>query len=264
MKGTRSTVGLACALACVFSGTETRAQEQGQAPESKDSMEQARTLVEAVLSESASGIDAELEEDLKAWARSVLGRAPGHDPAGGGPADGSPADSRIADGGAFVSGESVATGTATRPASAGVPAGNGTDEVIVFMSLSMPETSWRQWSRQAARIGTSMVLRGVSGGGLTSTVSRIAARRPQDGAGAGIDPRLFRLFRIGSVPAVAVVPGGVPACVSPGCSQDPPPAHDLVTGNIGLDGALEAIAREGGPGREAARRHLAVLRGETE
>ena len=259
MNGTRSTVALACALACVFSGTETRAQEQGLAPESKGSMEQARALVEAVLSESASGIDAELDEDLKAWARSVLGRAPSDDPERGDAATGS-----LANGSAFVSGESVITDAGTGPAISGVPRGEAIDEVIVFMSLSVPETSWRQWSRQAARIGTSMVLRGVSGGGLTSTVSRIAARRPQDGAGAGIDPRLFRLFRIGSVPAVAVVPGGVSACVSPGCSQDPPPPHDLVTGNIGLDGALEAIAREGGPGRDAARRHLAALRGETE
>jgi len=33
-----------------------------------------------------------------------------------------------------------------------------TAEVIVFASLSMPEASWRQWSRQAARIGTPLVL----------------------------------------------------------------------------------------------------------
>ena len=95
-------------------------------------------------------------------------------------------------------------------------------------------------------------------------MNRIAARSPQDGAGAVIDPRLFRLFRIGHVPAVAVVPGGVPPCESPGCSADAAPPHDLVSGNVGLDGALEAIAREGGPGRETARRHLAVLRGESE
>ena len=221
------------------------------------SRESVDALVEAVLSESASGTDAELDEDLKAWARSVLGRAPGHDPAGGSPADG-----RMADDSAFVPGESVATDTGARPAISGVLHGEAIDEVIVFMSLSVPETSWRQWSAQAARIGAPIVLRGVVKEGFAATVRAIKARDPQDGA--GIDPRLFRLFRIGSVPAVAVVPGGVPACVSPGCSQDPPPPHDLVTGNIRLDGALEAIAREGGPGRDAARRHLAVLRGQTE
>ena len=105
------------------------------------------------------------------------------------------------------------------------------------------------------------MLRGVVEGGLAATVRAIQGRGPQDGA--AIDPRLFRLFRIGSVPAVAVVPGGVPGCTSPGCSTDPRPSHDLVTGNTGLDGALEAIVREGGPGRETAMRHLAALRGET-
>ena len=47
------------------------------------------------------------------------------------------------------------------------------------------------------------------------------------------------------------LPGGVPPCKSRGCANDPPPPFDLVTGNIGLAAALEAIAAEGGPGRDA-------------
>ena len=81
-------------------------------------------------------------------------------------------------------------------------------------------------------------------------------------AGVAIDPRLFRLFGVERVPMVAVVPGGVPACASRGCSADSPPPHDIVGGNIGLVAALEAVADEGGPGREAARRFLVRLRGE--
>ena len=65
----------------------------------------------------------------------------------------------------------------------------------------------------------------------------------------------------GPLPAVAVVPGGVPPCKSRGCATDPAPPHDRIAGNIGLEAALEAIAAEGGPGRAAARRHLASLRG---
>ena len=178
-----------------------------------------------------------------AWAQTVIDRALTLGPAGSRP---------------LVPGESMA------PAEVRGFAGKGanTGEVLVFMSLAVPEPSWRQWSAQSARIGAPMVLRGVVEGGLAATVRAIQSRGPQDGA--AIDPRLFRLFRIGSVPAVAVVPGGVPACSSPGCSADAVPPHDLVTGNIGLDGALEAIAREDGPGRAIARRHLAVLRGDTE
>ena len=208
-----------------------------------DAEADARALVDAVLGGSVNDMLAAEHEELADWAQTVIDRALASGPAGNRPP---------------VPGESMA------PAEVRGFAGNGanTAEVLVFMSLSVPERSWRQWSAQLARIGAPMVLRGVVEGGLAATVRAIQSRGPQDGA--AIDPRLFRLFRIGSVPAVAVVPGGVPACSSPGCSADAVPPHDLVTGNIGLEGALEAIAREDGPGRESARRHLAVLRGDTE
>ena len=208
--------------------------------EPSDAEADAQALVDAVLGESIDEMLAEDHEELAAWAQTVIERALASGPAGNGPLV--PAESSAAQG---FSGK-----------------GANTAEVLVFMSLAVPEPSWRQWSAQSARIGAPMVLRGVVEGGLAATVRAIQSRGPQDGA--AIDPRLFRLFRIGSVPAVAVVPGGVPACTSPGCSADAVPPHDLVTGNIGLEGALEAIAREDGPGRAIARRHLAVLRGDTE
>ena len=211
-------------------------------PASDEAVADAQALVDAVLGESVDEMLAEEREELAAWAQTVIEQSLASGPAGGP---------------ARVAGEPMA------PAQGFAGNGANTAEVLVFMSLSVPEPSWRQWSREAARAGAPMLLRGVAEGGLTATVNRIAARHAEDGAGAGIDPRLFRLFRIGSVPAVAVVPGGVPPCTSAGCSTDAAPPHDLVTGNIGLAGALEAIATEGGPGRETAMRHLAVLRGET-
>ena len=134
-------------------------------------------------------------------------------------------------------------------------------DVIVFMSLSAPAAAWRRWSREAARIGAPLVLRGFGPGGLQATVKRIGPYLGREG-GAAIDPRLFRLFSVTAVPAVAVVPGGVPPCGSLGCAADPAPPHDRIAGNIGLEAALEAVAAEGGPGRDAARRHLASLRGD--
>ena len=137
-----------------------------------------------------------------------------------------------------------------------------TSQIIVFTSLSVPATSWRQWSREAARIGVPLVLRGVAEGGMRTTVQRIGARIGAHKVGVAIDPRLFRLFGIERVPAVVVAPGGVPPCRSRGCSDDPAPPHDLVAGNIGLAAALEAIAAEGGPGRDIAQRQLSRLWGE--
>ncbi len=146
-----------------------------------------------------------------------------------------------------------------RPASA---------EVLIFTSLSVSAASWRQWAHDAARAGAPLVLRGVGAGGLRQMAGEIRVHLGEHEAGPGsksgtsiaIDPRLFRLFGIERVPAVVVVPGGVPPCESRGCSGDPAPPHDLVAGNIGLVAALEAVAAEGDAGRENARRHLERLR----
>ena len=135
-------------------------------------------------------------------------------------------------------------------------------EILLFTSLSVPAASWRRLAGDAARIGAPLVLRGVGEGSLRSTVKRIGERLGGAEAGVAIDPRLFRLFGVTRVPAVVVVPGGVPSCANPGCAGDPAPPHDRVTGNIGLAAALEAVAAEGSAGRDVARRHLARLRGE--
>ncbi len=148
------------------------------------------------------------------------------------------------------------------PMAAGLAGRGGTAEILVFTSLSVPAASWRQWARDAARIGAPLVLRGVAQSSLRATVGRIGDRLGGHDAGVAIDPRLFRLFGVTRVPAVIVVPGGVPPCRSRGCSGDAAPAHDVVTGNIGFAAALEAVATEGGAGREVARRHLELLRGE--
>ncbi len=229
-------IGTALWVSAAFAAQAQIPQESADVRGDMDA--QARALVEAAL--GGPGADV---EDLAGWADAVIGDA-------------------LSDAGSTVAGPVPGENGLSLPGGGFAAAQAATAEVIVFASLSMPEASWRQWSRQAARIGTPLVLRGMAEGGLEATVHRIAARRGDESAGATIDPRLFRLFRIAHVPAVAVVPGGVAPCESPGCSADPAPPHDLVTGNIGLEAALEAIAREGEPGRETARRHLGILRGE--
>ena len=149
---------------------------------------------------------------------------------------------------------------ATRTAD-GLSRRGNTPEVLLFTSLSVPAASWRQWARDAARIGAPMVLRGVAAGSLRATVKRIGERLGGHDAGVAIDPRLFRLFGVTRVPAVVVVPGGVPPCTSRGCAGDPAPLHDRVTGNIGLVAALEAVAADGSAGRDVARWHLQRLGG---
>ena len=199
----------------------------------------ARELVEGVLRKT----DEPPAVDLGAWSRSVLERALG----------------RARENAPEIPTPLPAEDQAGRLAGRLSEPSRG-PEIIVFMSLSAPPAAWREWSLEAARIGAPLVLRGVARGGLRATVKRVGAHLAE-GAGAAIDPRLFRLFEVKAVPAVAVVPGGVPPCRSRGCSADSAPAHDLVRGNIGLEAALRIVAGEGGPGRGTARRHLGILRG---
>ena len=208
----------------------------------------ARELVDEVLREAGGA-------GLGEWTRGVIGRAleragkaASGTAAGAGSGPGSPAP---------LPAERHAARTAD-----GLAGRGGTAEILLFTSLSVPPASWRQSARDAAAVGAPLVLRGVAEGSLRATVKRIGARLGPAEAGVAIDPRLFRLFGVERVPAVVAVPGGVPPCRSRGCSDDPAPPHDRIAGNIGLVAALEAIAAEGGAGREVARRHLDLLRGE--
>ena len=202
-------------------------------------MDTARDVVDRVLKDAGT-----TQDGLDAWSRSVIDRALER--------AGRKARRATAPLPAENNARGVARGLSARPRG---------PEVIVFMSLSAPAASWRQWSREAARIGAPLVLRGFGPDGLQATVKRIGRHLDREGS-AAIDPRLFRLFGVTVTPAVVVAPGGVPPCESRGCAGDPAPLHDRIAGNIGLEAALEAIAAEGGPGREAARRHLASLRGD--
>ena len=202
------------------------------------------------------------DRDLGEWTRGVIDRA--LDQAGKAARQAVPGS--VSGAGPGSDGTTAAPLPAERHASgmASGPSGRtDTAEILIFTSLSVPAASWRQWAREAARAGAPLVLRGVGEGGLRETVKRIGERLGGAEAGVAIDPRLFRLFGVERVPAVVVVPGGVPACRSRGCADDPAPPHDRIAGNIGLIAALEAVADEGAVGREAARRHLQRLDGES-
>ena len=205
----------------------------------------ARDLAAEVLRKASDG-------DLGDWTRSIVDRALKR----AGEASRQSAGQTVPG----SSGETAVPLPAERHAPSIAAGRPNTSEILLFTSLSVPAASWRQWARDAARVGAPLVLRGVAEGGLRATVKRIGDRLGSHDAGVAIDPRLFRLFGIERVPAVVVAPGGVPSCRSRGCSADAPPPYDRVTGNIGLAAALEAVAAEGDAGREAARRHLAQLR----
>ena len=237
-----------CMAALLAAGLGEALHAEGKPSTETDA--EARRLVEEIL----GGADGDGGDALGEWSRSVIERAlgragetarrtvPGQDSDAGPGASGSPVP--------------LPAERHARRLAGNVGGRSATADILVFTSLSVPAASWRQWSHDAARSGAALVLRGVGEGGLPGTAKRIGDRLGGAKAGVAIDPRLFRLFGVDRVPAVVVVPGGVPPCLSRGCAEDPPPPHDRITGNIGLVAALRAVADEGTVARDVARRRL--------
>ena len=228
------------ALLLVIAAATLAPTDSGTAEEAQSgNADLARRLAEEISSAPAG-------EALDAWSRTVIDQALDRAAGDAGPA----------------STNAVPSSPVFRPHAGTLGSkGAATAEVLLFTSLAVPAASWRAAVRDAARIGAPLVLRGVAAGRLPAMARRVAARLGDAKAGVAIDPRLFRLFGIARVPAVVVVPGGVPPCRSRGCADDAPPPFDVVTGNLSLAAALEAISAEGSEGRAVAGRHLAALGG---
>ncbi len=239
---------LACAFLAACGGPALASESNGMPDTGAEGP--VRVLVDEVLRKAADN-DA---DGLGTWTRSVIDRALGH----AGRDARVTADRTAPDEGGAASAKPLPA--EHRAALTGLSAKGNSAEAIVFMSLSVPAASWKQWAQESARAGVPLVLRGAGPEGLRGTVRTVGDRLAGHDAGVTVDPRLLRLFGITRVPAVAAVPSGIPACTSRGCSGEAPPPHDLVTGNIGLAAALEAIAAEGDAGQEVAQRHLQRLR----
>ena len=115
--------------------------------------------------------------------------------------------------------------------------------VMVFVSLSMPDTTLKQLLRQSERLGVPLVIRGVLPEGFLTTVKRIESLiRSKDKApiqsGFSISPDWFKRFDINRVPAfVSVKPGH---CLPKQPCEETD--FDILYGNISLYQALDYLA----------------------
>lgn len=132
--------------------------------------------------------------------------------------------------------------------------------LIVFASLSMPESALRRLIADTGRAGGVVAFRGFPGNSARRFTAALAKLLPPGDTKAqvGIDPRLFRAFQIEAVPAIVVTATGFDLCDGFDCRTTLPP-HDRLAGNVTLEHALATIAEGGGPGAALARVHLARL-----
>lgn len=116
-------------------------------------------------------------------------------------------------------------------------------KLVVFASLSMPEGSLLKLGRDVKKAGGVIVLRGMKYGIAGEDWARsVEAMKPlvQTGAEIQINPALFQLFEVRSVPTMIVSPTGV---ADKGCTEGRCAAGQFATvvGDVSLDYAMDKL-----------------------
>lgn len=114
--------------------------------------------------------------------------------------------------------------------------------VMVFVSLSMPDTALQQLLKQSQDYQVPLVIRGVLPEGFVPTTSRIQSLLEMPGGttlngGIAISPEWFRQFDITQVPAFVSIGE---TCSEQRCDKA---NYDIVYGNLSLPHALTLLSQ---------------------
>lgn len=134
--------------------------------------------------------------------------------------------------------------------------------LMVFVSASMPESMIIEMAHQTKKAGGHMMLNGFIGGKLSSTIAYMYKVFEQTGVIIDIDPNMFELFKVTSVPQIIVTSEPLKPC-SPDQSECEYilPTHDRIKGNVTLYYALEQFGWYGQTSATALD-HLSQLQSE--
>lgn len=116
-------------------------------------------------------------------------------------------------------------------------------DLMVFVTLAMPQESLRRLSSQAERAGAVLVVRGLKNNSMKETTA--AVRALAGNATWQINPPAFTRFNIQTAPTFVVsrpVPQEAGSAAQEGCA--PSQSFVSISGDVSLDYALEAIEKE--------------------
>tara|TARA_B100001778_G_C18261465_1_gene482351 strand:- start:13 stop:531 length:519 start_codon:yes stop_codon:yes gene_type:complete len=128
------------------------------------------------------------------------------------------------------------------------------NQLLIFVSVSMPTASLKQLDQQAKKIGGLLVMRGLVNHSLKDT----AALLSQKGISAVIDPRLFAMYDVTAVPTFVINPTDEHPCFNQACTLTP--RHDKIAGDVTLGYALEQFVSLGVHANQVAQDYLLALR----
>jgi len=120
------------------------------------------------------------------------------------------------------------------------------DNILIFISFSMPENSIKAWLTQANRLHVPLILRGLVENDFLKTRTKINALLKEGKGAIQIDPLWYHSFDITHVPAVVVQ------------GRD---GFDVALGDVGLEVSLKAIVNRGDKAKSEAKIALDALKG---
>ena len=121
-------------------------------------------------------------------------------------------------------------------------------DLMIFVSMSMPEEMLRQYSEQATRFGAVLIMRGFVNDKMSDTREVLAKLNPS-GAEWEINPEPFKTFKIDKVPAIVLATAESSSVTEDGCAR--PETYTAVFGNLAVVDALDRISLYGQKGTSA-------------
>ncbi|MDP1904814.1 MAG: type-F conjugative transfer system pilin assembly protein TrbC [Pseudomonadota bacterium] len=118
-------------------------------------------------------------------------------------------------------------------------------DLMVFVSLSMPEHVIQSLARQAKEAGAVMVLRGLKGGSWPETWKALAALNQGIGAEWIIHPEGFKQFKVAKVPTIVLADGRTASVLEDGCAEAA--SYAALAGDVSIEQALGIMKLRGEP-----------------
>ena len=133
-------------------------------------------------------------------------------------------------------------------------------QLLVFVSLSMPEGALRKLIEQAQRTRAVLVLRGLKDGSMVKTVVAVRQLLGERKAALQIDPQGFDRFGVNQVPTFVLLRDGtqVQRCADASCV--PASSYATLAGDVTIEYALEWIESHSSSAQREAKVLLQRLR----
>jgi len=133
-------------------------------------------------------------------------------------------------------------------------------QLLVFVSLSMPEGALRKLIEQAERTRAVLVLRGLKDGSMVKTAVAVRQLLGERKAALQIDPQGFDRFGVNQVPTFVLLRDGTQAQRCADASCVPASSYATLAGDVTIEYALEWIETHSSSAQREAKVLLQRLR----